>query len=61
MPTIFFQSQLQSASNQIFKKEGGLDWKKGLKISTFRGGDFFQGGCNSHIKNKVRFTEKSDF
>ena len=40
---------------------GELDRGKGLKISTFRGGllgkrggDFFQGGCNFHIKNKVK-------
>ena len=34
---------------------GELDRGKGLKISTFRGGgDFFQEGCNFHIKNKVK-------
>ena len=38
-----------------FQKGGELDRGKGLKISTFRGGsDFFQGGCNFHIKNKVK-------
>ena len=43
-----------SGSNQIFKKGGELDREKGFKISTFRGDDFFQGGCNFHIKNKVK-------
>ena len=34
---------------------GELDRGKGLKISTFRGGvTFFRGGCNFHIKNKVK-------
>ena len=37
------------ASNQIFKKGGGAG-----KTSTFRGGDFFQGGFNFHIKNKLK-------
>ena len=29
--------------------EGGLD-----RTSNFRGGDFFRGGCNFHIKNKLK-------
>ena len=35
------------ASSTIFRK-GGLD-----RTETFRG-DFFQGGCNFHIKNKLK-------
>ena len=42
------------ASNQIFKK-GGAD-----KTSTFRRGDFFQGGCNFHIKNKLKSEKFND-
>ena len=42
------------ASNQIFKK-GGAD-----KTSTFRGGGFFQGGCNFHIKNKLKSEKFND-
>ena len=51
------------ASNQIFKKRGGLD-----RTSTFRGGcwkegvDFFQGGCNFHqkkLKSEIFKNKKS--
>ena len=32
--------------------EGGLD-----RTSAFRGGDFFQGGCNFHTKNKSKLIQ----
>ena len=43
----------RSASNQIFKKGGEPDRGRDLKISTFRGGDVFQ-GVQFSPKNKVK-------
>ena len=41
-------------SNQVFKK-GGLTGPQLLEgVAGKEGGDFFQGGCNFHIKNKLK-------
>ena len=42
-------------SNQIFQKRRGLTGPQLLEgVAGKEGGDFFQGGCNFHIKNKLK-------
>ena len=37
-----------------FSKKGGGELDRGERSQLLEGGDFLQGGCNFHIKNKVK-------
>ena len=55
-PPPFLQGERGWASNQIFKKWGeGLTGPQLLEgVAGKEEGYFFQGGCNCHIKNKLK-------